>query len=129
MQAAILTGDYSANVVLYDITPLSLGVEILGGIMSTIIKRNTPIPAKQTGTYITVEDNQTAISVVVYEGERILAKDNYYLGCFTLTNIPPRARGEVQITKTISIDVNEILTVTAMENMTQQHKSLNYQKR
>nr|WIM01500.1 heat shock protein 70-like B [Limnephilus lunatus] len=125
VQAAILTGDDSANVILYDVTPLSLGIETQGGIMSTVIKRNTPIPAQETREdYVSSIDNQTTIPIDVYEGERILVKDNYYLGCFDLTNVPPKPRNEVKISVTFAVDANGILTVAATENMTRQNKCL-----
>ncbi|XP_071479863.1 heat shock 70 kDa protein IV-like [Diadema antillarum] len=121
IQAAILSGDRSAeiqDVVLVDVTPLSLGIEVEGFEMSTVIKRNTTIPTVATGSYTTVSDNQTRLRVQVYEGERAHTKYNNRLGEFMLTGIPPAPRGVADIKVTFDIDANGIMNVTAKEQST-----------
>ncbi|XP_065210481.1 heat shock 70 kDa protein II-like [Planococcus citri] len=119
VQAAILNGDKSKvveDVVLFDVIPLSLGVAYGKGLreMATIIKRNTPIPAKGSDTFCTVKDNQTGISIEVYEGEYATVKDNHFLGKFMINGIPPAPKGVQRVTETFEIDVNGILKVTAV---------------
>ena len=117
IQAGVLKGDVQ-DVVLLDVTPLSLGVETLGGLMTKIIDRNTTIPTRRTETFSTAEDNQPAVDVVVLQGERERAADNRVLGRMRLENIRPAPRGEPQIEVTFDIDANGILNVSAKDKDT-----------
>jgi molecular chaperone DnaK len=114
LQAGVLKGEVE-DVVLLDVTPLSLGLETLGGVMTKVIERNTTIPARRTETFSTAEDNQTAVDVVVLQGERELAADNRQLARFRLEGIPPAPRGVPQIEVTFDIDANGILNVSARD--------------
>jgi molecular chaperone DnaK len=117
LQAAIIKGEVK-DVLLLDVTPLSLGIETMGGVMTKIIERNTTIPARRTETFSTAADNQPAVDVVVLQGERERAADNRVLGRFRLENIRPAPRGEPQIEVTFDIDANGILNVSARDKDT-----------
>ncbi len=114
VQAAVIKGEVR-DVLLLDVTPLSLGIETLGGVMTKVIERNTTIPARRTETFSTAEDNQPAVDVVVLQGERERAADNRVLGRFRLENIRPAGRGVPQIEVTFDIDANGILNVSARD--------------
>src|SRR5512136_310562 len=114
VQAGVLSGEVK-DILLLDVTPLSLGVETLGGVMTRLIERNTTIPTRKTETFSTASDSQTSVEVHVLQGERPLAKDNRTLGKFHLTGIPPAPRGVPQIEVTFDIDANGILNVNAKD--------------
>jgi len=117
IQGGVLAGDVK-DVLLLDVTPLSLGIETLGGVMTTLIPRNTTIPTKKTEVFSTAEDNQTTVEIHVLQGERPMAIDNKTIGKFQLTGIPPAPRGMPQIEVTFDIDANGILHVTAKDRAT-----------
>jgi molecular chaperone DnaK len=117
IQGGVLAGDVK-DVLLLDVTPLSLGIETLGGVMTTLIPRNTTIPTKKSEVFSTAEDNQTTVEIHVLQGERKMAVDNKTIGKFQLTGIPPAPRGMPQVEVTFDIDANGILHVSAKDKAT-----------
>jgi molecular chaperone DnaK len=117
IQGAVLTGDVK-DLLLLDVTPLSLGLETKGGVFTKLVERNTTIPTEKKEVFTTAEDNQTAVTIVVYQGERPMAVDNRFLGKFDLTGIPPARMGTPQIEVTFNIDANGILNVSAKDKGT-----------
>lgn len=118
VQGSILSGDHNktfSNVLLIDVTPLSLGIETVGGVMTPVIKRNSAIPTSKTQVFSTAQDNQPTVTIKVYEGERAQTKSNHLLGNFDLDGIPPAPRGKPQIEVKFEIDANGILHVTAKD--------------
>lgn len=126
IQAGVLQGDVK-DVLLLDVTPLSLGIETLGGIMTKMIDRNTTIPTKKSQTYSTAEDNQNAVTIRVFQGEREMAQDNKILGQFDLVGIPPAPRGVPQIEVTFDIDANGIVNVSAKDKGTGKEQQIRIQ--
>ena len=123
IQAGVLTGEVK-DILLLDVTPLSLGIETLGGVSTTIIPRNTTIPTKKSQVFSTAADNQTAVDIHVLQGERSMAADNVTLGRFQLTNIAPAPRGIPQIEVTFDIDANGIVHVTAKDQGTGKEQTI-----
>jgi len=123
VQGGVLSGDVK-DLLLLDVTPLSLGIETLGGVMTTLISRNTTIPTRKSETFSTAADNQTAVDVQVYQGERPMAKDNRMLGTFRLDGIPAAPRGMPQVEVTFDIDANGILNVTAKDKATSKEQKI-----
>uniref|UniRef100_A0ACD5XC15 Uncharacterized protein n=1 Tax=Avena sativa TaxID=4498 RepID=A0ACD5XC15_AVESA len=117
VQGSIVRGD-NAGMVVLDVTPLTLGIETAGGVMTSVVPRNTPVPTKRTKMFTTYEDRQTTVSVMVFEGERSMTKDNRLLGKFDLSGITPAPRGTAQIEVTFEVDVNGILHVRAADKGT-----------
>jgi molecular chaperone DnaK len=126
LQAGVLTGEVS-DVLLLDVTPLSLGLETLGGVMTTLIPRNTTIPTRKSEVFSTAEDGQTAVDIHVLQGERPMAADNTTLGVFRLEGLPPAPRGVPQIEVSFDIDANGILNVNAKDKASGKTQSITIQ--
>lgn len=123
IQAGVLGGEVK-DILLLDVTPLTLGVETLGGVATSLINRNTTIPARRKETFTTAADNQTEVEIVIFQGERQMARDNKVLGTFKLTGIPPAPRGVPQIEVSFDIDANGILNVSAKDTATGKEQSI-----
>ena len=124
IQAGIIAGDVTSDIVLLDVTPLTLGIETLGGVREPLIERNTTIPTSKSKVFTTAADNQTAVTIHVVQGERPMASDNVSLGSFNLTDVPPAPRGVPQIDVKFDIDANGIINVTAKDLGTQKEAKI-----
>jgi len=129
IQAGIIAGDVTSDIVLLDVTPLTLGIETLGGVREPLIERNTTIPTSKSKIFTTAADNQTAVTIHVVQGERPMAADNVSLGSFNLTGLPPAPRGIPQIEVKFDIDANGIINVTAKDLGTQKEAKITIESR
>jgi molecular chaperone DnaK len=124
IQASVLSGNSTKDVFLIDVIPLSLGIETQGGVMNTMIKRNSQIPAEFKEIFTTAEDNQTSVDVKVFQGERPQTKNNHYLGEFKLDDIPPMRRATPKIEVVFDVDADGIVTVKAIDESTKNEKTM-----